>query len=155
MAVTTASDRAASMLPKIEKEHRLVIEAHERGLAHAIKCGEYLTQAKKLLKAGGLGRGGWEAWVEAHCEFTSRTARGYMRVFRQQDSIPQRDEVSYRRALHCLVTRPGTAKKRKRKAVGHVVVTAAQLQQAVETYYADVERDELLALLTALGVEVA
>jgi DUF3102 family protein len=44
-------------------------------LAHAFTVGEALNKAKKL-----VGYGNWEAWLDAECGLSSRTARAYMRL---------------------------------------------------------------------------
>lgn len=142
---------AKQLVPQIKAEHRAVVEALESGLDHAIRCGEYLAQARKLIR-----RGEWEAWVEANCEFGVRTARNYMTVFRRKDELPKREDTSYRRAIQMLRRDPTKPIGRKRPAASGAKLTVSKkaLADAIETYYANAEKKELLELLKAIGVLV-
>jgi hypothetical protein len=151
---TRAAERLAEakqLVPQIKAEHRAVVEALESGLDHAIRCGEYLSQARKLIR-----RGEWEAWVEANCEFGVRTARNYMTVFRRKDELPKREDTSYRRAVQMLRRDPTKPIGRKRTAASGAKLTVSKkaLAEAIETYYAEAEKKELLELLKAIGVVV-
>src|ERR1700722_10551482 len=110
-------EEAKQLLPSIKAEHKAVLEALESGLGHAIKAGEYLAAAKKL-----VGHGEWAKWVERNCEFSYRTARSYLRVHALKDKLPKREEISYRRALLMLradpTKKPGTKKKTVIKTIG-------------------------------------
>src|SRR5689334_10117732 len=90
-------EKAKSLVPRIQAAHEAVVKALESGLEHAIRCGEHLDQARKL-----IGRGDWEEWVEKNCGFSIRTARNYLTVFRRQAELPKREETSYRRAVQML-----------------------------------------------------
>lgn len=142
---------AKQLIPQIKAEHRAVVEALESGLDHAIRCGEHLAKARKLIR-----RGEWEAWVEANCEFGVRTARNYMTVFRRKDELPKREDTSYRRAVQMLRRDPTKAIGRKRPAAGGAKLTVSRkaLADAIESCYADADKKELLELLKAIGVVV-
>src|SRR5581483_9272841 len=94
-------EEAGELVSSINQAHQAVVDALEKGLVHALKAGEYLSQAKKL-----VGHGKWAEWVENHCEFSYRTARSYLRVYNKRDHLPKRDEISYRRALLMLRADP-------------------------------------------------
>lgn len=66
----------------INAEHRRAQEAMQSSLAHALRCGELLNQAKSQLK-----HGDWLPWLASNCEFSDRTARAYMRVARNQSEL--------------------------------------------------------------------
>ena len=70
---------------KLERIAAEINEAHakcERALwdsvQGAIRAGELLEEAK-----AGIEHGDWGAWVAEHCQFSLRTAQGYMRVARE------------------------------------------------------------------------
>ena len=59
----------------INREHALARSSADAAVAHAIRCGELLAQKKAE-----VGHGKFITWIEAHCEFSERTARVYMRA---------------------------------------------------------------------------
>lgn len=92
----------ATLAGLINREHRACEAALRAGLAHATAAGRLLLAAKAQ-----VGHGGWLPWVQAHCEFSERTAQGYMRVARNIDALraadPQRVAgLTYREALALL-----------------------------------------------------
>lgn len=80
LATRTTTDIAADA----NREHRLVETVKHNLVAHAVKCGELLIEAK-----GRLEHGEFEAWVDAHCEFSQRTAQVYMKVAVELEKNPQ------------------------------------------------------------------
>ena len=56
---------------EINNEHSAFVS----GLAHAVKAGELLLQAKAI-----VAHGDWASWLADNVTFSERTARGYMRV---------------------------------------------------------------------------
>lgn len=146
--IAARREEAGELVPSINREHKAVVDALEKGLDHALKAGEYLSQAKKL-----VGHGGWAEWVEKHCEFSYRTARSYIRVFNKRDELPKREEISYRRALVMLranpTKRPGTKKRKVVKTIG-----LADLKKMLSRHKINTEVDALLPLLENLGIKV-
>jgi hypothetical protein len=144
-------NEAKQLVPKIKDEHKAVGEALETGLKHAIRCGEYLDKARKLIR-----RGKWEAWVETNCKFSIRTARNYLTVFGRQKELPKRDETSYRRAVHMLRRDPTKPIGKKRPARGERKLTISKkaLEDAIKTYYKEADEEDLVELLKAIGVVV-
>jgi hypothetical protein len=61
----------------INRAHLSRLAADRDSLAHAVRAGELLQQAK-----GQLRHGEWAEWVAEHCRFTTRTAQLYMQVYR-------------------------------------------------------------------------
>lgn len=51
-------------------------------LEKAVRIGELLAQQKGALK-----HGEWLPWLETNIQFTDRTARNYMRVYKKRDQI--------------------------------------------------------------------
>ena len=68
-----ASNRLPVLAHELEAEHQAAREAARSSMQHALRCGELLKEAKRL-----VGHGAWEAWVRANCSFSPRTARVYM-----------------------------------------------------------------------------
>jgi hypothetical protein len=68
-------------------------ERHQRkAIEHAIRCGELLAEAKQQ-----VGHGNWTPWVNAHLDFTARTASNYMRIAANEKRVS--DLGSVREAL--------------------------------------------------------
>jgi len=57
----------------INREHRMARASAESAVQHAMRCGELLAAKKAELP-----HGEFQAWIEANCEFTWRTAQRYM-----------------------------------------------------------------------------
>jgi hypothetical protein len=87
---------ATDLITAINAEHRHVLAAIASGTAHAIKAGELLTQAKQSLV-----HGEWEDWVKDNLDFSARTARLYMQLYRLDPKrqrvadLPLRDAVRW------------------------------------------------------------
>jgi len=144
-------NEARQLVPQIKAEHRAVVEALESGLKHAIGCGKYLDKARKLIR-----RGAWEAWIEANCPFSIRTARNYLRVFRRRGELPKLEDISYRRAIQMLRRDPTKPVGKKRPARGERKLTVSKkaLADAIELHYANADRKDLMELLQAIGVVI-
>lgn len=97
LATRTTTDIAAD----VNREHRLVETVKHNLVAHAIKCGELLIEAKSRLE-----HGEWGEWMDTHCEFSDWTAQLYMRVARDAQANPGRvtDLPSLRSARHLLAS---------------------------------------------------
>lgn len=61
---------------RINKHHAACERALKDGLRHAVEAGKLLIEAKKQCE-----HGKWLPWIKESCEFSARTAQGYMRVF--------------------------------------------------------------------------
>src|SRR5689334_292229 len=68
---------------RINAAHREVEQAMRDAVARAVAVGELLLEAKAA-----VGHGGWEAWIEANCTCSVRTAQTYMRVARKLAELP-------------------------------------------------------------------
>jgi Protein of unknown function (DUF3102) len=100
---------------EINCEHAAVEAAFGEGISRAVAAGRLLVRAKASLE-----HGGWVAWVGRSCDFTPRTAQGYMRVARHAEQLATDGHdtagLSHRRALALLAsptegtTEPETAK---------------------------------------------
>ena len=60
---------------RINEEHAECERALKDGLQHAVEAGKLLIEAKKQCE-----HGKWLPWIKESCEFSARTAQGYMRV---------------------------------------------------------------------------
>jgi hypothetical protein len=81
---------------EIRREHEAAEAAFESSVAHAMRCGQLLIEAKA--KAG---HGNWLPWVRANLPFSERTARNYMRLARNRQRIA--DLPSINEALTALI----------------------------------------------------
>jgi hypothetical protein len=107
LQATTAPAELATLAAAINQEHRLCEGALRAGLAHAVRAGELLMQAKAL-----CAHGAWLPWLAANFEGSERTAQAYMRVAREApalaDGNPQRvADLSFRGALAALAAPSG------------------------------------------------
>lgn len=85
----------------IHREHSHAQEALKMSLAHAIKAGELLTEAKRQ-----LGHGRWLPWLATKAKIPPRTAQVYLKLFRAYGDDPKcaaRRFSSLRDALRMLV----------------------------------------------------
>lgn len=99
--VQTMSDLAG----KINVEHRAVEDAATSAVEHAIRCGEYLIEAKAE-----AGHGNWLSWFEAQgFDFSIEMAKRYMRVARNRGELenrPRMTDLSLNGALRELAPEP-------------------------------------------------
>jgi hypothetical protein len=83
---------------EIHAEHEAAQRCARDAVAHAIRAGELLLEAKAALPHGAFG-----AWLRANVEFSDRTAQGYMRLAKLDDE--KRNgvaDLSLRQALTAL-----------------------------------------------------
>jgi hypothetical protein len=84
------AQRLAELASLINAEHTHAEAAIKRGLGHALKAGELLTEAKSRLK-----HGQWAGWLAESCAVSARSARLYMRLFRRRaDLLDQNGNVA-------------------------------------------------------------
>jgi Protein of unknown function (DUF3102) len=69
---------------RIKAEHAQCEVTMRAGVEHALKAGELLIEAKAL-----CGHGEWGNWLQTHCEFSERTAQGYMRLAREWPDLAE------------------------------------------------------------------
>jgi hypothetical protein len=97
-----AEPNLAALAEQANTEHRAFQTTMKAAIAHAIAAGEALIAAKRLLR-----HGEWLSWVNAHCDFTDRTARNYMRLAENRKYVSALSGV--REALDALANhRDGT-----------------------------------------------
>src|ERR1035441_1020440 len=77
-------------------------------LAHAIRAGELLIEAKSKCR-----HGGWLPWLETNFEFTRQTATGYMRAAEHKDEMEGSPSISLEAALKLLGSRRDHHRKDK------------------------------------------
>ncbi len=85
----TAGRNLTTLADEINAEHRACDEALRSGLAHAVRAGELLTEAKSRVRHGEWGR-----WLEENFEGSARSAQAYMKVARE---IPNLDGATAQR----------------------------------------------------------
>jgi hypothetical protein len=99
---TISAVTAANLATPICAEHEAARTSVRQAVAHAIRAGELLLQAKAQLEHGAFG-----PWLAANVGFSERTARGYMRLAGLDESKRQRvADLSLREALASLAQRP-------------------------------------------------
>jgi hypothetical protein len=141
---------AQKLIPAIKEEHQAVVDSLGTGFEHALKVGEHLAQARKL-----VGHGGWADWVEKNCNFSYRTARNYIRLHVHRDKLPQRGDISYRRAVAMLGLDPNKKPTSKREARAPTVkVQMDRLRTLAKKFKVNLEAKGLMSLLKELGVQV-
>lgn len=82
---------------QINVEHVACERALKDGLRHAVQAGKLLIEAKKQCE-----HGKWLPWIKDKCEFSPRTAQGYMRVANKllEEGNAQRvAHLSYRQVM--------------------------------------------------------
>lgn len=93
---------------EIRTEHEAAQRCASEAVAHAIRAGELLLEAKAALPHGEFG-----AWLAANVECSARTAQGYIRLAKLDDEKRNAvADLSLRSALH-RVTRDAIDAKRK------------------------------------------
>jgi hypothetical protein len=80
-----AEDQAdlEALAAKIAEEHARAQAAMRTSVEHAVRTGDMLIKAKRL-----IGHGGFQIFVERYCEIAPRTAQAYMRLARELPKLP-------------------------------------------------------------------
>jgi hypothetical protein len=92
----------AGIASDIRAEHQAALAAARDAVAHAIRAGELLLEAKAA-----LGHGEFGPWLAANVEFSARTAQGYMQLAKLDDQKRNAvADLSLRRALDFIATPP-------------------------------------------------
>jgi hypothetical protein len=103
---------------QINAEHHAVESAAQTAFAHALRAGELLLQAKRV-----VGHGGWGRWLAENFEGSERTAQLYMRVHERQAELPgdpQRvADLSLREAAR-LLAKPKSEMERLREVEAEI-----------------------------------
>src|SRR5215213_7167352 len=73
------ADDLATLAGQINAAHDACMGKLAEGLAHAIRVGKLLAEAK-----GRVRHGQWSAWVEANCRFGLRMAQKYLLAARNE-----------------------------------------------------------------------
>ncbi len=87
---------------EIVRLHSEVVDHLRQSLEKAIRIGQLLSEQKQVLK-----HGEFIPWLEANIPFTDRTARNYMRLYRERDRI-KTETVSDLKGAYALLTPPRT-----------------------------------------------
>jgi len=69
---------------RIKQEHAATAISLQRGVEHALVCGDLLLQAKHHPD---IEHGQWLPWLAEHCEMSERTAQRYMRLAKHREVI--------------------------------------------------------------------
>ena len=87
------------LVERINSEHRLCRDALRTTLEHAVNVGVLLIEAKAHVN-----HGEWEKWIKDNCEFSARSAQGYMRAARMLPDLKAQRvaDLSLREALAAL-----------------------------------------------------
>jgi hypothetical protein len=76
-----------SLAEQIREEHAATLDGARNTITHALRVGELLCDVKDL-----CGYGSFKEWVVDNCGFTDRTARTYMRIFRNKEQLQNGSE---------------------------------------------------------------
>jgi hypothetical protein len=69
----------------IKDKHSKVLFSFQSSVTHAMEVGDWLNAAKSKVK-----HGGFETWVQTHCQLSPRTARRYMEMAKDRTQIEAR-----------------------------------------------------------------
>lgn len=92
-----------SIADKISRLHVEIVGHLRQSLEKAQLIGRLLTEQKKKLKHGEFGN-----WIESNLPFTNRTARNYMRLYRERDRL-KTETVSDLKSAYRLLKQPAPA----------------------------------------------
>lgn len=143
-------DIEKSRVDEITALHLEIMGYLKQSLEKAIRIGELLTEQKKS-----LGHGEFTPWIKANLPFTARTARNYMRVFKERDRL-KTETVSDLTSAYQLISGPTSgdvvseAQASLRKAEG-CHAEGLELQKLFDHFSdenSELSRDERLKGLT-------
>lgn len=99
--VLRAPSRVDTLAATIREEQALAREAGVSMIEHAIRAGEGLIEAKRLVP-----RGEWEQWIlDQFPDQNFRSVRGYMRLARHQEEVRQLQPANLNQAFLLLKDR--------------------------------------------------
>jgi hypothetical protein len=102
IARTEASDPLAHLASRINAEHEAAEACVSQGVAHAVRAGQYLLDAKKLVEKL-LGPKRWQKWAKENLKVSPRTRRLYMQMAGMPEAERQRvASLSLREAVKAL-----------------------------------------------------
>jgi len=84
---------------EIVKLHGKFVESFKRSLDYGIRIGQLLTEQKADLNHGEFG-----LWIKRNIPFTDRTARNYMKLFRNRDALITETVSDFKSAYKLLET---------------------------------------------------
>ena len=71
--MSAGDNRLPVLATEINAEHEAALSAISRGMAHALKAGDLLLEAKVAVR-----HGQWAAWLAKSTNLSERTAQRYM-----------------------------------------------------------------------------
>jgi hypothetical protein len=74
----------ADLAARIQAAHEAAQSAMRSAVIHAVEAGRLLMEAKKLVR-----HGNWTGWLKQNCEFSERTAQGYIRLARELSKLAE------------------------------------------------------------------
>ena len=80
--------QASTLAMEIKNEHQLALTNWESVVEHAIRIGELLLEAKKM-----VGHGGFMSWVEANCPFKHGMGLIYMNMAKHKSALSNSQEI--------------------------------------------------------------
>ena len=89
--------RLDELRAEIDREHEAAVAAFRASVAHAIRAGELLAEAKAL-----VGHGHWLNWVDANFPASRRTAQDYMYLAKHPEDARRVAHLGIARALRAL-----------------------------------------------------
>lgn len=86
---TALTNPTGDLAGRINAEHRACQQHGEQTLVHAIRAGELLHQAKSICE-----HGAWDNWLVQNFSASPRTARVYMQLFSNRETIEPKRQSS-------------------------------------------------------------
>jgi hypothetical protein len=89
IVTTTSAITLDTLAAGIRQEVEAAEADFQSAVAHAVRAGELLIEAKAT-----VGHGGWIPWLERNFAFTRQTASGYMRLAKHPDHMEGAPSIS-------------------------------------------------------------
>ena len=86
--IVTTVTNIKTLAAQIRTEHLAVKEAARSGLAHAMKCGDLLIEAKAKVK-----HGDWLGWLKNECSISERMSQHYMKLAKHRREVERKSEM--------------------------------------------------------------
>lgn len=98
---------------KIRETMQIAVDGEKQSLNHAIAAGQWIHQAKTVLKESGIGR--WDAWFAEQCSgYSTRSARRYEICYLIQRKALADGQKVYQSIQDCLLADQKTKPAKKR-----------------------------------------
>jgi Protein of unknown function (DUF3102) len=140
-----SDEKGLSYVPQINKAYDDLVASHRTSLAHALKLGELLNQAKEA-----VGHGEWTSWLKTNCpQISHRTADVYMSLAKHKEKFDSKansqhaanfaamDDMSIRDAIDAANKADGGGVKTRTPKAGVTKSASPDLKALMQNVGAD------------------